>query len=193
MKLNEEQFKELLKQARNGNQIAISHFIEHNTPVAKYTIDMLHLAGKYLNYTKDELMGMAIFAIYKSISTYNDTNNYNNHLIYLIRSEIKNYNTTNGSIVKQPRKEDKITYTDEFKNEPYDDIDSLQTKDDIRHLKEVLSSYMNKLTDNERNVLKSLYFDELSNRETAIQLKLSDAYVSNLHRAGLIKLRKLMM
>lgn len=193
MKLNEEQFKELITQARNGNQIAISHFIEYNTTVAKYTIDMLHLSGKYPNFTKDEMMGMAKFAIYKSISTYNDTHNYNNHLIYLIRSEIKNHNTTNGSVVKQPRNKDKITFTDDFSNEPYEDIDSFEIKDEIRQLKEVLTLYLNKLSTNERNVLKSLYFDELSNRETAKLLGMQEGNVSTYHKNGLIKLRKLMM
>jgi len=46
------------------------------------------------------------------------------------------------SQVKQPRNKDKITFIDDFSNEPYDDIDSLQVKDDLKHLKEVLTLYL---------------------------------------------------
>jgi len=192
MKPNEEQFKELLTQARTGNTKAIYSFIEMNKPVVLYTVNMLHISGKYLNFTKDELMNLGMMAIYKSISSYNEINNYNNHLIYLIRSEIKNFNATYGSVVKQPRKEDKIKFTDEFNNEAYEEDNTYQNEDNSRHIKQVLELNLDKLSSKERSVLKCLYFNELNNRETAKVLNLSEGNVSNLHRVGLNKLRKLM-
>jgi RNA polymerase sigma factor (sigma-70 family) len=193
MKPNEEQFKLLLTQARAGNNKAINDFIEMNKPIAIYAINIIHSNGKYINYTNDELLSLGLIAIHKSIKTYNDVDNYNTYLIWMVKSEVKNHNTTYGSVVKQPRKEDKIKYTDEFNNEAYEDDNTFQNKDHLTHIRSILNKNLDKLSINERNVLKSLYFDELTNRETARLLDISDGAVSNLHRVGIKKLKKLML
>ena len=179
----------------DGDKDARNKLIEHNLRL------VAHIAKKYeaKNISTDDLISIGTIGLIKGIDSYNKGKGVKlttyaakcaeNEILMYFRSNKKHNNTVSlNDIIAHDKDGCDITLIDVIEENSRDINDTLEYKDNIKHL----SKYLNVLNDREFLIIKMRYglFNEkeLTQKEIAKKLHISRSYVSRIEKRALIKM-----
>lgn len=193
--LDKEEEEELIKLHLNGDKDARNKLIEHNLRL------VAHIVKKYETSRNDvdDLISIGIIGLIKGIDTYSHKHGtklttyaarcIDNEILMYFRSDKKN--SKNISIEESigfDKDGNEITFMEILKTPKPDFAEDIHVKNNI----ELLSKYMNILSDREKNIIYKRYglngYDELTQKEIAKEMGISRSYVSRIEKRALTKL-----
>lgn len=174
---------------------ARNKLIEHNLRL------VAHIVKKYetKNISSDDLISIGTIGLIKGIDSYNKSRGVKlttyaakcaeNEILMYFRSNKKHNNTVSlNDIIGHDKDGCEITLIDVLKENTKDLNNTIEYKDDIKHL----SKYLNVLNDREFLIIKMRYGlfneEEKTQKEIAKKLHISRSYVSRIEKRALIKI-----
>ena len=181
----------------NGNKEARNKLIEHNLRL------VAHIVKKYASqdYDTDDLISIGTIGLIKGIDSYSNKKGVklttycarciDNEILMHFRTNNKNLkNISLNESVGFDKDGNEITILDLLKSPKPDFIEEIDTKDNIKLLKE----YINVLTDREKDIIIRRYGLNNKLEETqkmiAKELRISRSYVSRIEKRALTKILK---
>ena len=179
----------------NKDKDARNKLIEHNLRL------VAHVVKKYetLKCDMDDLISIGIIGLIKGIDTYSHNHNtrlatycakcINNEILMHFRSDKKNSkNISIDESIGFDKDGNEITFMEILKTPKPDFIEDIHIQNNIQ----LLSKYMNVLTDREKLIIVKRYglnnSDELTQKQIAKELNISRSYVSRIEKRALTKL-----
>ena len=179
----------------DGDKKARNKLIEHNLRL------VAHIVKKYetKNISADDLISIGTIGLIKGIDSYNKSRGVKlttyaakcaeNEILMYFRSNKKHNNTVSlNDIIAHDKDGCDITLIDVLGENTEDFNNTLEYKDNIKHL----SKYLNVLNDRELLIIKMRYGlfneEEKTQKEIAKQLHISRSYVSRIEKRALIKM-----
>ena len=179
----------------DGDKEARNKLIEHNLRL------VAHIVKKYetKNISSDDLISIGTIGLIKGIDSYNKSRGVKlttyaakcaeNEILMYFRSNKKHNNTVSlNDIIGHDKDGCEITLIDILKENTNDLNNTIEYKDDIKHL----SKYLNVLNDREFLIIKMRYGlfneEEKTQKEIAKKLHISRSYVSRIEKRALIKI-----
>jgi RNA polymerase sporulation-specific sigma factor len=193
--LSKEEEEKYIKLHLNGDKDARNKLIEHNLRL------VAHIVKKYESSRNDtdDLISIGIIGLIKGIDTYSYKHGtklttycarcIDNEILMYFRSDKKNSkNISIDEKVGFDKDGNEITFMDILKTPKPDFAEDIHIKNNI----ELLSKYINILSDREKTIIYKRYgingYDELTQKEIAKELGISRSYVSRIEKRALTKL-----
>ena len=193
--LSKEEEEECLKKLKLGDKEARNKLIEHNLRL------VAHIVKKFENKNNDndDLISIGTIGLIKGIDTFKDKHGtrittycarcIENEILMYFRSNKKNdKNISINESIGYDKDGNEITFIDILKTPNPDYVDDIYTKDNIKLLKD----YMSTLTEREKIIIAKRYglfgSDEMTQKEIAAELKISRSYVSRIEKRALTKM-----
>lgn len=193
--LSSEEEDKYIKLLQMGDKEARNKLIEHNLRL------VAHIVKKFdsRSVDQDDLISIGTIGLIKGIDSYSASHGtkittycarcIENEILMYFRSNNKNEkNISLNEPIGFDKDGNEITVMDVLKLPSPDFIDDMQTKDNIKLLK----NYINILTDREREIIIKRYgldnSDELTQKSIAKKLKISRSYVSRIEKRALTKI-----
>ena len=184
-----------IKEMLDGNKEARNILIEHNLRL------VAHIVKKYasVDYDSDDLISIGTIGLIKGIDSYSVERGVklttycarciDNEILMHFRANNKNLkNISLNESVGYDKDGNEITILDLLKSPKPDFIEEIDTKDNIKLLKE----YLNVLNDREKDIIVKRYGLNNNLEETqksiAKKLKISRSYVSRIEKRALTKI-----
>ena len=193
--LTVEEEDKYIKEMLNGSKDARNTLIEHNLRL------VAHIVKKYASndYDSDDLISIGTIGLIKGIDSYREEKGVklttycarciDNEILMHFRSNNKNLkNISLNESVGYDKDGNEITILDLLKSPKPDFIEEIDTKDNIKLLKE----YINVLNDREKDIIIRRYglnnTLEQTQKIIAKELKISRSYVSRIEKRALSKI-----
>ncbi len=195
--LSSEEEEEAIMKMRLGDKEARNKLIEHNLRLVAHIVKKFDAKNKMRD--QDDLISIGTIGLIKGIDSYSKGHGtkittycarcIENEILMFFRSNNKNEkNISLNESIGFDKEGNEITIMDVLKLPSPDYIEDIQTKDNIKLLKD----YMNVLTPREKEIITRRY--GLNNREEETQkkiskeLKISRSYVSRIEKRALTKI-----
>ena len=196
--LSPDEEREYLARYREGDEQARNLLIEHNLRL------VAHVAKKYQapEHDPDDLISIGIIGLIKAVMTFNSEKNsrlatyaarcIENEILMMLRSRKKlTREVSMYEKIGTDQEGKDLQIMDILESEPVDVIEDLETRKNIRKLRDCIHEV---LDDRELLVISERYGlfgkEELPQREIAKKLGISRSYVSRLEKRALEKLKK---
>lgn len=193
--LDKDEEEKLIKLHLNGDKDARNKLIEHNLRL------VAHIVKKYETSRNDvdDLISIGIIGLIKGIDTYSHKHGtklttyaarcIDNEILMYFRSDKKNNkNISIEESIGFDKDGNEITFMEILKTPKPDFAEDIHVKNNI----ELLSKYINILSDREKNIIYKRYglngYDELTQKEIAKEMGISRSYVSRIEKRALTKL-----
>ena len=186
---------EYIKKAKNGDKEARNKLIEHNLRLVAHIVKKFEATGHDI----DDLIGIGTVGLIKGIDTYSENKKVklatyaakcaeNEILMYFRADKKNNKNISIYEEISYDKEGNKITILDILKTPGPDFIEDIHTNDNIKLLKK----YLNVLTPQELEIIKSRYGlenkDEETQKDIAKRLNISRSYVSRIEKRATTKI-----
>lgn len=195
--LDKDEEAKLINEMAQGNKDARAKLIEHNLRL------VAHIVKKFEKFenNNDDLISIGTIGLIKGIDSFKvDKNNKlttyaarcieNEILMYFRANKKNNNNVSLNDSIGYDKDGNEINLIDVIKANNKDIIEDLNSKDNIKLLK----NYLNILNDKEKEILIKRYglFDseEYTQKEIAKQLNISRSYVSRIEKRAISKIYK---
>ena len=195
--LSKEDEEKYINEMVNGSKEARSILIEHNLRL------VAHIVKKYSSndYDSDDLISIGTIGLIKGIDSYSIEKGVklttycarciDNEILMYFRANNKNLkNISLNESLGFDKDGNEITILDLIKSPKPDFIEEIDTKDNIKLLKE----YLNVLNPREKDIIIRRYGlnnkEEETQKEIAKELKISRSYVSRIEKRALTKILK---
>ena len=179
----------------NGDKEARNKLITHNLRL------VAHIVKKYetKNISADDLISIGTIGLIKGIDSYSKSHNTkittyiakcaeNEILMYFRNLKKTNKDISLDELIGFDKDGNEISLLDVLKTPNTDYIENINTKDNIKSLKE----YIYLLNDRERIIIEKRYglnkYDEMTQKEIAKEMNISRSYVSRIEKRALTKL-----
>ena len=193
--LSSEEEEKYIKLLQMGDKDARNKLIEHNLRL------VAHIVKKFdsKSIDQDDLISIGTIGLIKGIDSYSASHGtkittycarcIENEILMYFRSNNKNEkNISLNEPIGFDKDGNEITVMDVLKLPSPDFIDDMQTKDNIKLLK----NYINILTDREREIIIKRYGldnnEEQTQKAIAKKLRISRSYVSRIEKRALSKI-----
>ena len=193
--LSDSEEKYYIDRLLDGDKNARNILIEHNLRL------VAHIVKKYetKNISADDLISIGTIGLIKGIDSYNKSRGVKlttyaakcaeNEILMYFRSNKKHNNTVSlNDIIAHDKDGSDITLIDVLGENTEDYNNTLEYKDNIKHL----SKYLTVLNDRELLIIKMRYGlfneEEKTQKEIAKTLHISRSYVSRIEKRALIKM-----
>ena len=195
--LSKDEEEKYINEMVNGNKEARNILIEHNLRL------VAHIVKKYSSndYDSDDLISIGTIGLIKGIDSYSIEKGVklttycarciDNEILMYFRANNKNLkNISLNESLGFDKDGNEITILDLIKSPKPDFIEEINTKDNIKLLKE----YLNVLNPREKDIIIRRYGlnnrEEETQKEIAKELKISRSYVSRIEKRALTKILK---
>ena len=193
--LSDEEEEKHLKLMKEGNVESRNILIEHNLRLVAHIVKKFdHNSGD-----QDDLISIGIIGLIKGIDTYEINKNIklttycarciqNEILMYYRSNNKNNKNISINESIGYDKEGNEITILDVLKSDKPDFAMDLQTKENIKLLKE----YIKVLNPREKDIIERRYglgkIKEQTQKSIAKTLNISRSYVSRIEKRALIKM-----
>lgn len=193
--LSDEEEEKHLKLMKDGNVESRNILIEHNLRLVAHIVKKFdHNSGD-----QDDLISIGIIGLIKGIDTYEINKNIklttycarciqNEILMYYRSNNKNNKNISINESIGYDKEGNEITILDVLKSDKPDFAMDLQTKENIKLLKE----YIKVLNPREKDIIERRYglgkIKEQTQKSIAKTLNISRSYVSRIEKRALIKM-----
>ena len=200
MPLSNEEARELIKKAQNGDKTAVDILVKHNLKLIFFEINTWF---KFLNYDKKDLVATGAVGLMKAINSFDLDKNYafNTYAIRCIDNEIlmlcrklknnKNILSLSDAVYCDANGE-KFILEDTISS----DADVAKEFSDFEYFFHILK-YIEKLPEREKKMIIMRFgldnYDETKNIEIAKKYNISTSYVSRTINKNLRKLRIMLL
>ena len=197
--LSKDEEEDLVRQSNLGSIDARNKLIEHNLRLVVF------LSKKYDNtmYDLEELVSIGTIGLIKAIKTYKLDKNIKlaTYASRCIDNEILMHLRKNKKRKTEVSFEDSINYDSEGNELRIEDVygteeDILEKAIEEKDNKFLLEEYVKKLSDRDKRIIEERYGlfgkKELTQKELADKLSISQSYISRIEKKIIKKLRKLM-
>lgn len=195
--LSAEDEEKYVKQMLSGDSEARRILIEHNLRL------VAHIVKKFdsKDQMTDDLISIGTIGLIKGIDTYKNNKKtkittyaarciQNEILMYFRANSKRNTDVLLSDAIGFDKEGNEINLIDVIEDKPFDFIDYITTKDNIKELKK----YLNLLSNREKDIITKRYGlnneKEMTQKEISKSLKISRSYVSRIEKRALTKILK---
>ena len=193
--LSKEEEEKYLALARTGDKDARNKLIEHNLRLVAHIVKKFD----YKSTEQDDLISIGTIGLIKGVDSYKPKHGtrlttycarcIENEILMFFRSNNKNNkNISINESIGFDKEGNEITILDILKVPKPDFIEEINTKDNIKLLKE----YLKVLTKREKEIIIRRYglnnSEEQTQKDIAANLKISRSYVSRIEKRALTKI-----
>lgn len=184
------QFKQYLKEYREGNMEAKKILIEHNI---RLVLNYVGVYFKTTNYDQKELVSVGYIGLIKAVETFDITKNtkfssyaqicIQNEILMFIRKMKKHmYNVVESELINS----DSTTLCDLLFDKKVHFEDDYEKKKQIERILDIVKT----LPERQQNILRWYYENQYTEKQIAKHLKISRSLVSRLKLEALKKIRE---